>query len=203
MLVHQNILDTISINLDSIEYQKVISNTIFSANYYANVKSKTEVDKETKELLLREYLKMYNNYSCLNYGADFQKANYYLKAQHLYYCGNINLNKNIRSLLYLYKYDMGFGEDPFSACVSNELLVYNFKGKRLCSIVIVSDQAEIKNESHTGLVSCKINNYIVSYDNFTTANNERYCRYTSFYIDDIGFVRFQWMPFKEISNYLR
>jgi len=200
MLVHQNILDTISINFDSIEHQKIINDTVFSANYFANIKSKIEIDRKSKEFLIREYFKMCNNYYQLNYGADFQKTNYFPEAQHLYYCGKVNLNKNIESLMYLYTYDMGFDVETFETCVSNELLIYNFKKKRLCSIVIVSDQVGKENKFHTGLLSCKINNFLLTYNNFTSIKNESYCHYTSFYIDDIGFVKFQWMPFKEISN---
>ena len=202
-LVYENKFDTIFVDVDSIENKNIINDTTFSANFYKNVKTKVEITGKLKKLLLTEYVKMEVYYSKLNNGSDYSNFNYYNHAQHLYYCGKININNKIKSLLFLYRYDMGANMSTFQISPLNKLIIYNFLKDRLCSVVVISNQLEKDDVSYTGLLSQKFNYFLLTYNYFTTYNNKNYCHYTTFYVDDIGFVRFQWFSFKEISKYFK
>lgn len=201
ILVYQNIFDTMVISVDSIENRSMINDTMFVANFYEKIKRKVEVRGKLKAQLISEYVKLEDNFSKINDGSDYKKFNYYKNAQHLYYCGKINLNKKVKSMLFFYQYDMGVNNITFKVSPLCELIIYNFVNNKLRSIAVISSQLDKEEVFNTGMLTKKISNYLLSYNYFTTYNNKKFCHYTSFYIDDIGFVRFQWFPFKEISSY--
>jgi hypothetical protein len=202
-LVYQNKFDTIHINTDSIENKNLIKDSTFSANFYKNNKAKVEITDELKNQLLVEHNKMEDYYSKFNDGCDYYKFKANNQAQHLFYCGRINLNKKVKSLMFLYKYDMGVNISLTKILPLNKLVIYNFVKDNLCSVVDISNQLEEENISNTGLLALKFNYYLLTYNYFTTNINEHFCHYTTFYIDDIGFIRFQCFSFKDVSKFLR
>jgi hypothetical protein len=201
-LVYQNKLNQTIINVDSLDKKCNIKELEYSAIFYSSNQPKVEFSGELREQLLSEYHNMEEYYSKLNDGCDYYKFNPNNSAQHLFYCGRINLNKKVTSLMFLYKYDMGVNIlYPVKISPLNKLLIYNFVKNKLCSVVVISNQLEEEDFSNSGLLSRRFNHYLLSYNYFVTNNNEHYCHYSTYYVDDFGFIRFQWFPFKEIAQF--
>ena len=80
----------------------------------------------------------------------------------------------------------------------NELIVLNFKNNNLSSVVSLS--RELSKSEIMPSVTQKANKYLFYYIYNLDESVQNNIFYTSFYIDDCGYVRFQWFPEEEIHQ---
>lgn len=200
MLVYQNYLETVTINFDSLEKKSIIKEQLLSSNEFANSGELIEIKGEIKEAFVNEYYKMDDNYRRINDGYDYTKFTPKKDAEHLYYCGKLNLHKNVESLLFLYTYDPGIMTESIMLSPVNKLILYNFEGKEIRSVVVLSDEFAKKLVNfNSKLLTIIINNYFTTYlYEYPVYNDGQRIFYTSFNVDEKGFIRFEVLDEKEI-----
>lgn len=200
ILEYQNYSEKIDMSLDSIhEINLVYDEYPLYANKFHSA-GLIEIKGKTKELLSSKYNLMKDSFRKIHDGCDYSKFNPKEYAEHIYFCGRLELNENVESLLFLYEYDLGLHPFSYDILPTNELILFNFdiKENNLSSVVILSK--ELSKSEIIPSITQKANNYLFFYYYDVHTNLQQVVLYTSFYIDDCGYVRFQWFAKKKIPQ---
>jgi hypothetical protein len=208
-----NISDTVSeISLDT-----------FDARFIRNKIKTTKIEGIQKRILLIEYAKSMDAFSRNYEGEDYHGLRVDTINQEkyeLYTCGKTIRDNGVISYLVLRRVLNTLNRVPY-----NELILYNVKNNKLCSVVLISHGEENDKSGFSGPIlktyrignvfipmemsTDKVSNYslwkVRSGDEFLLATGLKkqypeWIKYSVLYIDSIGFIRFSRLVNEDEKN---